>query len=129
MYAWGWTESLIPEWQYMKDLCEDGNTALYAVNSTTYICGDISNVIYVASGSSVDWAYGPNLVDSHGPAILHSFTAESTHPIQGPHPCLPEGGLNVACLSCTHPGLCKWPGELGLEHSGPTLLFIESGGF
>ena len=58
MLPYAWTNQSKPaNFDELMTLCEDGNDALHASHGKNYTCGAISDVIYVASGSSVDWIY------------------------------------------------------------------------
>ncbi|XP_038059945.1 carboxypeptidase B-like [Patiria miniata] len=57
MTPYGWTTSLPSNYQAQKNLADSAMAALKAVNGLSFQTGSIANVIYVAPGSSADWAY------------------------------------------------------------------------
>lgn len=58
MYPWGYTEQLPADNANFKRVGEAAANALAAVYGTRFDVGNIANIIYVASGSSVDFTYG-----------------------------------------------------------------------
>ena len=52
-----------------KKLKLQANDALHAVHGSEYVTGCLACVLYVASGTAVDWAYG-------GADIKYSYTIE-----------------------------------------------------
>jgi len=58
LMPWGYTSEPAPGYDAMLDLGNRGNDALYAVHGKTYEVGCIPCVLYVASGTSLDWALG-----------------------------------------------------------------------
>ncbi|XP_038059939.1 carboxypeptidase B-like [Patiria miniata] len=58
MVPWGYTRRLPANYAAQKALADKAVAALSAVYGTQYTTGSIANVIYEASGSSADWAYG-----------------------------------------------------------------------
>ncbi|XP_077994289.1 carboxypeptidase B-like isoform X2 [Glandiceps talaboti] len=69
MSPWGYTTDLPKDFEIQDALSASAVRALGSVHSTKYQHGTIANVIYVASGSSVDWTY-----DKVG--ILYSYGIE-----------------------------------------------------
>jgi len=58
MTPWGYSESLPADYSYLKTEGDKGAAALTAVYGTRYQVGSIANIIFVSSGSSVDYTYG-----------------------------------------------------------------------
>merc|ERR1712241_26802 len=58
LMPWGYTYDPAPGYDAMLDLGNRGNDALYAVHGKTYEVGCIPCVLYVATGTSLDWALG-----------------------------------------------------------------------
>ncbi|XP_022101136.1 carboxypeptidase B-like [Acanthaster planci] len=58
MVPWGYTRRLPANYAAQKALADKAAAALSSVYGTQYVTGSIANVIYEASGSSADWAYG-----------------------------------------------------------------------
>eukprot|EP00735_Rhodelphis_limneticus_P000090 TRINITY_DN1013_c0_g1::TRINITY_DN1013_c0_g1_i1::g.29921::m.29921 TRINITY_DN1013_c0_g1::TRINITY_DN1013_c0_g1_i1::g.29921 ORF type:complete len:439 (+),score=148.58,sp/P48052/CBPA2_HUMAN/42.35/1e-105,Peptidase_M14/PF00246.19/3.9e-82,Propep_M14/PF02244.11/5.1e-15 TRINITY_DN1013_c0_g1_i1:45-1319(+) len=58
MSPWGYSSSLPTDYAAMDALGAKACDAIKAVHGVRYSHGSISNIIYSASGSSVDWAYG-----------------------------------------------------------------------
>eukprot|EP01064_Diplonema_japonicum_P027813 TRINITY_DN4108_c0_g2_i1.p1 TRINITY_DN4108_c0_g2~~TRINITY_DN4108_c0_g2_i1.p1 ORF type:complete len:414 (+),score=87.51 TRINITY_DN4108_c0_g2_i1:52-1293(+) len=81
MSPWSWTTTLPPaeDYQHQMDANEKCVTAIKQVNGKQYAYGPISHVIYVASGSSVDYAYG-ELGDRYSVAVElpGTFTSPAT---------------------------------------------------
>jgi hypothetical protein len=57
LLPWGWTYTLPPNYNEMLRVANLGNAALQAQNGLRFRVGNIANTIYLASGSSVDYAY------------------------------------------------------------------------
>jgi len=57
MYPWGYTHTQTPNAQHLHDLSKVGVDAIRATHGLTFTYGNIADVIYLASGSSIDWAY------------------------------------------------------------------------
>ncbi|XP_023225775.1 carboxypeptidase B-like [Centruroides sculpturatus] len=57
MYPYGHKRVLPPNHEELDRLCKIGTDALRKVHGTNFKCGSISNIIYPAAGSSLDWAY------------------------------------------------------------------------
>ncbi|KAF2348133.1 Peptidase M14 carboxypeptidase A, partial [Trinorchestia longiramus] len=57
MYPYGFTEDLAADYEEMDRVAAIAVAALEAVHGTSYIYGNIADVIYVASGGSVDYTY------------------------------------------------------------------------
>ncbi|XP_042908643.1 carboxypeptidase B isoform X2 [Parasteatoda tepidariorum] len=55
---WGWTNSLPNDYDDMIEVANEATKALYDVYGTKYRTGSSTNVLYVATGGSDDWAYG-----------------------------------------------------------------------
>eukprot|EP00002_Diphylleia_rotans_P028285 TRINITY_DN570_c0_g1_i1.p2 TRINITY_DN570_c0_g1~~TRINITY_DN570_c0_g1_i1.p2 ORF type:complete len:431 (-),score=83.36 TRINITY_DN570_c0_g1_i1:84-1376(-) len=67
MSPWGYTTALPRDDTIQKRLGETAVAALRKPYGTVYQVGNIANIIYVASGSSADWAYGSRgIVQSFG---------------------------------------------------------------
>merc|ERR1712038_1274887 len=58
LMPWGYTYDPAPGYDAMLDLGNRGNEALFAVHGKTYEVGCIPCVLYVATGTSLDWALG-----------------------------------------------------------------------
>jgi len=58
MTPWGYTVARPTDYAAQNALSRACVTALTAVHGTQFVYGPIATTIYVASGSSVDWAYG-----------------------------------------------------------------------
>lgn len=70
MHPWGWTRSLSADDADMQRCGDATRDAIRSVNGLTFRTGTISNVIYVASGSSCDWFYGERGVKySYAPEV------------------------------------------------------------
>jgi len=67
MSPWGYTDRDPPDIVTMAKVSKDICDAIRKVHGTTYQYGTISNIIYPASGSSVDYTYGAlGIVQSYG---------------------------------------------------------------
>jgi len=67
MTPWGYTTDLPPDYDVEYNLAVSATDALTAVHGKEYTVGSIANVIYLASGSTVDWIYGTaGVVYSYG---------------------------------------------------------------
>ncbi|CRL02092.1 CLUMA_CG015125, isoform A [Clunio marinus] len=55
MTPFGWTKELLGNYHELYEIGQKGVEALTAKFGTRYSLGSIANVIYIASGSSVDW--------------------------------------------------------------------------
>ncbi|KAJ3078247.1 Carboxypeptidase A4, partial [Quaeritorhiza haematococci] len=63
MFAWGYTcNERAPDYDTLKKGGKIAVDALRRINQIDYTDGPICNTIYQASGSSVDWVYGPGKV-------------------------------------------------------------------
>jgi len=69
MYPWGYTTQLPANNAHLSRVGNAAAAALTAVYGTQYDVGNIANIIYVASGSSADYAYGAL-------GVLNSFAFE-----------------------------------------------------
>jgi len=58
LLPWGFTNDLPDDYQELKTLADKGADALKAVHGKTYEVGCIPCMLYIASGSSTDWAHG-----------------------------------------------------------------------
>jgi len=58
MNPWGYSYNLPADDVAQKRLCTAAVAALAVPYRTQYDCGNIANIIYIASGSSTDWVYG-----------------------------------------------------------------------
>jgi len=58
LFPWGYTSDPAPGYDAMNDLANRGNDALFAAHGKYYEPGCIPCVLYVASGTSLDWALG-----------------------------------------------------------------------
>jgi len=58
MFPWGYTTGLTPDHAVLQRVGNSGAAALRAPYGSVYEVGSIANIIYVASGSSADYAYG-----------------------------------------------------------------------
>jgi len=58
LFPYGYTHSLPADYNYMVSVANIGANALKSVNGNSYSIGTIPGILYIASGSSVDWAYG-----------------------------------------------------------------------
>ncbi|KAI9551430.1 hypothetical protein GHT06_021763 [Daphnia sinensis] len=66
---WGYTADLPEDYPQLFDLAQNAVNSLTAVYGTQYTIGSSTNVLYVASGGSDDWAKG-------GAGIPYSYTVE-----------------------------------------------------
>jgi len=57
MWPWGYTATLPPNNAELNRLSTLAVNAIKATNGLDFTKGSIANAIYVASGSSIDWAY------------------------------------------------------------------------
>jgi hypothetical protein len=57
LLPYGWTDELPTTYDEMLRVANIGHTALTAVNGRVFSVGNIADTIYLASGSSVDYAY------------------------------------------------------------------------
>jgi len=64
MYPWGYTTALTADNAHLNRIGNAAARALSAVYGTNYGVGSIANIIYVASGSSVDFAYNLRVKNS-----------------------------------------------------------------
>jgi murein tripeptide amidase MpaA len=55
---WGYTVDPAPKTAFMEGVGAAMADAIFGVHQTTYVSGPIASTLYVASGSSVDFAYG-----------------------------------------------------------------------
>ncbi|KAH3722332.1 carboxypeptidase B-like [Dreissena polymorpha] len=58
MSPWGYTRNLSKDFQQQDAASAAATDALHKVYGTKYAHGSIANTIYIASGTSTDWAYG-----------------------------------------------------------------------
>lgn len=58
LMPWSYTDILPPDYNRMFDLAMRGYDAMYAVHGEFYMVGCVPCVLYVASGTSMDWVYG-----------------------------------------------------------------------
>jgi len=58
LLPWGYTNDLPDDYQEMFTLAQKGADALTSVHGKTYEVGCIPCMLYIASGSSTDWAHG-----------------------------------------------------------------------
>merc|ERR1719175_283776 len=58
LLPWGYTSSKPSDYDAMYELAMKGSDALTAVHGKTYEVGCIPCLLYIASGSAVDWAHG-----------------------------------------------------------------------
>jgi len=58
LLPWGFTNTLPDDYEEMLELALKGSDALTAVHGKTYETGCIPCMLYIASGSSADWAHG-----------------------------------------------------------------------
>ena len=86
MFPYGYTYDDCADDAALQALCDEANADLYAVHNKTYECGSVIDVIYPASGVTVDWAYD-------GAGITNAFTIEARcgPPGQGHNP--PESDI------------------------------------
>ncbi|XP_017840098.1 carboxypeptidase B-like [Drosophila busckii] len=56
LYPWGWTSDLPNTWQDQDDVARAGGDAIKAATGTDYTVGSATNVLYIASGISIDYA-------------------------------------------------------------------------
>ena len=57
LLPYGYTHSRPADYNDMVTVANVGNAALQSVNGNSYRVGTIPDILYVASGASVDWAY------------------------------------------------------------------------
>jgi len=58
LLPWGYTNTLPDDYNEMLEIALRGEAALEAVHGKTYDVGCIPCMLYIASGSSTDWAHG-----------------------------------------------------------------------
>jgi len=58
LLPWGWSNTLPDDYQELFTLAQKGGDALQAVHGKVYETGCIPCMLYIASGSSTDWAHG-----------------------------------------------------------------------
>ena len=58
LLPWGYTNTLPDDYDEMLEIAVRGEAALEAVHGKTYDVGCIPCMLYIASGSSTDWAHG-----------------------------------------------------------------------
>jgi murein tripeptide amidase MpaA len=58
MTPWGYTSTLPKDDKLQKQCGQQCANALKAVNGIVFQVGNVANIIYVASGGSLDWTYG-----------------------------------------------------------------------
>jgi len=63
LLPWSYTSQLADNYDYMYDLAMKGSDALTAVHGKYYETGCIPCLLYIASGSSADWALGVAGID------------------------------------------------------------------
>lgn len=68
MLPYGWTTALPPKYAQLFSIGTNAVAALRAKFNTNYKIGSIANIIYLASGSSVDWVY-----DSLGTNVTYAY--------------------------------------------------------
>ncbi|XP_011209793.2 carboxypeptidase B [Bactrocera dorsalis] len=56
LYPWGYTSELPENWRDIDDIARAGATAIKTATGTDYTVGSTSNVLYPASGGSLDYA-------------------------------------------------------------------------
>jgi len=54
---YGYTTNYTPDRILLESLAQRGAAALQAVNNRRYTIGSVARLLYIASGSTVDWAY------------------------------------------------------------------------
>lgn len=69
LLPWGWTTDLPEDYNEMYRVAEKAATNLRSLYGTTFTVGSATNLLYVASGGSDDWAYGEA-------GIKYSYTFE-----------------------------------------------------
>ncbi|XP_023341572.1 carboxypeptidase B [Eurytemora carolleeae] len=62
LLPWGYTDDVPNDYDEMYNLFMKGSDALTAVHGKTYEVGCIPCLLYIASGSSTDWAHGDALI-------------------------------------------------------------------
>ncbi|MDZ4752982.1 MAG: M14 family zinc carboxypeptidase [Phycisphaerae bacterium] len=62
---WGYTLAPAPQTLFMEAIGQEMVDAIFTVNSVQYTAGPVGTTLYLASGSSVDWAYGERGVFSY----------------------------------------------------------------
>lgn len=62
LLPWGYTDDVPNDYDEMYNLFMKGSDALTAVHGKTYEVGCIPCMLYIASGSSADWAHGDALI-------------------------------------------------------------------
>lgn len=58
MYPWSYTDERPDNYEELDALATAAAAAIEAVNGTTYRVGQIPDILYFASGSSLDWFKG-----------------------------------------------------------------------
>jgi len=75
MSPWGYTSDLPKDFNIQNSLSAKCVGALEAVHGTKYQYGNIATIIYLASGSSADYTYGPsNVLYSYGVELRDTGT-------------------------------------------------------
>jgi len=69
MCPWGYTAQFPPHYQQMMALINPIVSAIQAKHGRRYTAGSIGSILYIASGSAVDYGYGAL-------NIIHSYTIE-----------------------------------------------------
>jgi len=69
MTPWGWSTNLPADYNDQIALANEAVAAMGAVNGVQYEAGSVANIIYIASGGSLDWTYGAS-------GVKYSFAIE-----------------------------------------------------
>jgi carboxypeptidase A1 len=62
MTPWGWSTDLPKDYDAQIALANQAVAAMGSVNGVEYQAGSVANIIYIASGGSLDWTYGASNV-------------------------------------------------------------------
>ncbi|CAF4125874.1 unnamed protein product [Rotaria socialis] len=97
MSAWAYTATPPPHFKLQDDGSIQAVNALRAVHGTQYHHDSIAQIIYVASGSSIDWTYGAlNITFSYGVELRDTGTFGFLLPADQ---IIPTGEETLAALS------------------------------
>ena len=69
LYPWNYSTKKALKYEKLEIMAKKGNEALYKVHGTKYEVGPAAEILYEASGTSMDWAFGEA-------GIPYAFTME-----------------------------------------------------
>jgi len=90
---YGYTTNLPADYNVQLKLAQDGAAAIQKVNNRRYAVGSVSRLLYIASGSTVDWAYD-------------ELKCRFSYTIELP-PTQNEGGTGFVLSPTLAPGVCN----------------------